>query len=151
MVHRRRGGRAAAIRENGTSAPRFGMQSVQTSVVSGTTGFLFDSASSVVQNYSTGEDTSLGNTLKTALVGGAKGALNFGIMGLTGRPLSQLGRGVGIKAGGSFWGNVGRATGKVSLAAGTTSMEGLGMYLGRYAERKLEGATCDNGRPVEFD
>ena len=145
------GAKAAAVMANGTLAQRLGMQAVQTVVGSGTTGFLFDSASSVVQNYSTGEDTSLGNTLKTAIVGGAKGALNFGIMGLTGLPLSQLGRGVGIKAGGSFWGNVGRATGKVSLEAGKTYMEGMGMYLGSYAVGKLEGAKDANGKPIEFD
>lgn len=143
--------KTAAVMANGTLAQRLGMQAVQTVVGSGTTGFLFDSASSVVQNFSTGEDTSLGNTLKTALVGGAKGALNFGIMGLTGLPLSQLGRGVGIKAGGSFWGNVGRATGKVSLEAGKTYMEGMGMYLGSYAVGKLEGAKDANGKPIEFD
>lgn len=143
--------KAAAVMANGTLAQRLGMQAVQTVVGSGTTGLLFDSTSSVVQNFSTGEDTSLGNTLKTALVGGAKGALNFGIMGLTGLPLSQLGRGVGIKAGGSFWGNVGRATGKVSLEAGKTYMEGMGMYLGSYAVGKLEGAKDANGKPIEFD
>lgn len=143
--------KAAAVMANGTLAQRLGMQAVQTVVGSGTTGFLFDSASSVVQNFSTGEDTSLGNTLKVALEGGAKGALNFGIMGLTGLPLSQLGRGVGIKAGGSFWGNVGRATGKVSLEAGKTYMEGMGMYLGSYAVGKLEGAKDANGKPIEFD
>lgn len=143
--------KAAAVMANGTLAQRLGMQAVQTVVGSGTTGFLFDSASSVVQNFSTGEDTSLGNTLKVALEGGAKGALNFSIMGLTGLPLSQLGRGVGIKAGGSFWGNVGRATGKVSLEAGKTYMEGMGMYLGSYAVGKLEGAKDANGKPIEFD
>lgn len=145
------GAKAAAVMANGTLAQRLGMQAVQTVVGSGTTGLLFDSTSSVVQNFSTGEDTSLGNTLKVALEGGAKGALNFSIMGLTGLPLSQLGRGVGIKAGGSFWGNVGRATGKVSLEAGKTYMEGMGMYLGSYAVGKLEGAKDANGKPIEFD
>ena len=143
--------KTAAVMANGTLAQRLGMQAVQTVVGSGTTGLLFDSTSSVVQNFSTGEDTSLGNTLKVALEGGAKGALNFSIMGLTGLPLSQLGRGVGIKAGGSFWGNVGRATGKVSLEAGKTYMEGMGMYLGSYAVGKLEGAKDANGKPIEFD
>lgn len=145
------GAKAAAVMANGTLAQRLGMQAAQTVVGSGTTGLLFDSTSSVVQNFSTGEDTSLGNTLKVALGGGAKGALNFSIMGLTGLPLSQLGRGVGIKAGGSFWGNVGRATGKVSLEAGKTYMEGMGMYLGSYAVGKLEGAKDANGKPIEFD
>lgn len=143
--------KTAAVMANGTLAQRLGMQAAQTVVGSGTTGLLFDSTSSVVQNFSTGEDTSLGNTLKVALGGGAKGALNFSIMGLTGLPLSQLGRGVGIKAGGSFWGNVGRATGKVSLEAGKTYMEGMGMYLGSYAVGKLEGAKDANGKPIEFD
>ena len=145
------GAKTAAVMANGTLAQRLGMQAAQTVVGSGTTGLLFDSTSSVVQNFSTGEDTSLGNTLKVALGGGAKGALNFSIMGLTGLPLSQLGRGVGIKAGGSFWGNVGRATGKVSLEAGKTYMEGMGMYLGSYAVGKLEGAKDANGKPIEFD
>lgn len=143
--------KTAAVMANGTLAQRLGIQAAQTVVGSGTTGLLFDSTSSVVQNFSTGEDTSLGNTLKVALGGGAKGALNFSIMGLTGLPLSQLGRGVGIKAGGSFWGNVGRATGKVSLEAGKTYMEGMGMYLGSYAVGKLEGAKDANGKPIEFD
>ncbi len=145
------GAKTAAVMANGTLAQRLGIQAAQTVVGSGTTGLLFDSTSSVVQNFSTGEDTSLGNTLKVALGGGAKGALNFSIMGLTGLPLSQLGRGVGIKAGGSFWGNVGRATGKVSLEAGKTYMEGMGMYLGSYAVGKLEGAKDANGKPIEFD
>jgi predicted RNA methylase len=145
------GAKAAAVMANGTLAQRLGMKAAQAAVGGGTTGFLFDATNSVVQNFSTGEDTSLGNTLKTAVTGGAKGAVNFGIMGLTGVPLGELGRGVGIKAGGSFWGNVGRATGKVSLEAGKTYMEAMGMYLGGYAVGKLEGAKDANGKPIEFD
>ena len=143
----------AALMANGNLAQRLMARGAQAVTSGGVTGFVFDSTGSVIQNYSTGEDTSLGNTLKVAAKGGTSGAVNFATMSLAGIPLSEVGRSVGLKAvkGGSFWGNAGRATAKVGLESGKTYMEAMGMYLGGYVSGKLEGRTDANGKPIEFD
>ena len=143
----------AALTANGNLAQRLMARGAQAVTSGGVTGFVFDSTGSVIQNYSTGEDTSLGNTLKVAAKGGATGAVNFATMSLAGIPLSEVGRSIGLNAakGGSFWGNAGRATAKVGLESGKTYMEAMGMYLGGYVSGKLEGRTDANGKPIEFD
>ena len=143
----------AALMANGNLAQRLMAKGAQAVTSGGVTGFVFDSTGSVIQNYSTGEDTSLGNTLKVAAKGGATGAVNFATMSLAGIPLSEVGRSVGLTGikGGSFWGNAGRATAKVGLESGKTYMEAMGMYLGGYVSGKLEGRTDANGKPIEFD
>ena len=143
----------AALMANGNLAQRLMAKGAQAVTSGGVTGFVFDSTGAVIQNYSTGEDTSLGNTLKVAAKGGTTGAVNFATMSLAGIPLSEVGRSVGLKAikGGSFWGNAGRATAKVGLESGKTYMEAMGMYLGGYVSGKLEGRTDANGKPIEFD
>lgn len=143
----------AALMANGNLAQRLMANGAQAVTSGGVTGFVFDSTGSVIQNYSTGEDTSLGNTLKVAAKGGATGAVNFATMSLAGIPLSEVGRSVGLTGikGGSFWGNTGRATAKVGLESGKTYMEAMGMYLGGYVSGKLEGRTDANGKPIEFD
>lgn len=143
----------AALMANGNLAQRLMAKGAQAVTSGGVTGFVFDSTGSVIQNYSTGEDTSLGNTLKVAANGGATGAVNFATMSLAGIPLSEVGRSVGLTGikGGSFWGNAGRATAKVGLESGKTYMEAMGMYLGGYVSGKLEGRTDANGKPIEFD
>lgn len=143
----------AALVANGNLAQRLMARGAQAVTSGGVTGFVFDSTGSVIQNYSTGEDTSLGNTLKVAAKGGTTGAVNFATMSLAGIPLSEIGKSVGLKAikGGSFWGNAGRATAKVGLESGKTYMEAMGMYLGGYVSGKLEGRTDANGNPIEFD
>lgn len=143
----------AALIANGNLAQRLMARGAQAVTSGGVTGFVFDSTGSVIQNYSTGEDTSLGNTLKVAAKGGATGAVNFATMSLAGIPLSEVGRSVGLTGikGSSFWGNAGRATAKVGLESGKTYMEAMGMYLGGYVSGKLEGKTDANGKPIEFD
>lgn len=143
----------AALMANGNLAQRLMAKGAQAVTSGGVTGFVFDSTGSVIQNYSTGEDTSLGNTLKVAAKGGATGAVNFATMSLADIPLSEVGRSVGLTGikGGSFWGNAGRATAKVGLESGKTYMEAMGMYLGGYVSGKLEGRTDANGKPIEFD
>ena len=143
----------AALMANGNLAQRLMAKGAQAVTIGGVTGFVFDSTGSVIQNYSTGEDTSLGNTLKVAAKGGTTGAVNFATMSLAGIPLSEVGRSIGLKAvkGGSFWGNTGRATAKIGLESGKTYMEAMGMYLGGYVSGKLEGRTDANGKPIEFD
>lgn len=143
----------AALMANGNLAQRLMAKGAQAVTSGGVTGFVFDSTGAVIQNYSTGEDTSLGNTLKVAAKGGTSGAVNFATMSLAGIPLSEVGRSVGLKTvkGGSFWGNAGRATAKVGLESGKTYMEAMGMYLGGYVSGKLEGRTDANGKPIEFD
>nr|DAL27040.1 MAG TPA_asm: P-loop containing NTP hydrolase pore-1 [Caudoviricetes sp.] len=145
--------RQAALMANGNLAQRLMAKGAQAVTSGGVTGFVFDSTGSVIQNYSTGEDTSLWNTLKVAAKGGATGAVNFATMSLAGIPLSEVGRSVGLTGikGGSFWGNAGRATAKVGLESGKTYMEAMGMYLGGYVSGKLEGRTDASGKPVEFD
>lgn len=145
--------RLAALMANGNLAQRLMAKGAQAVTSGGVTGFVFDSTGSVIQNYSTGEDTSLWNTLKVAAKGGATGAVNFATMSLAGIPLSEVGRSVGLTGikGGSFWGNAGRATAKVGLESGKTYMEAMGMYLGGYVSGKLEGRTDANGKPIEFD
>ena len=143
----------SALMANGNLAQRLMAKGAQAVTSGGVTGFVFDSTGSVIQNYSTGEDTSLGNTLKVAAKGGTTGAVNFATMSLAGIPLSEVGRSIGLKAvkGGSFWGNTGRATAKIGLESGKTYMEAMGMYLGGYLSGKLEGRTDANGKPIEFD
>lgn len=143
----------SALMANGNLAQRLMAKGAQAVTSGGVTGFVFDSTGSVIQNYSTGEDTSLGNTLKVAAKGGTTGAVNFATMSLAGIPLSEVGRSIGLKAvkGGSFWGNTGRATAKIGLESGKTYMEAMGMYLGGYVSGKLEGRTDANGKPIEFD
>lgn len=143
----------AALMANGNLAQRLMAKGAQAVTSGGVTGFVFDSTGSVIQNYSTGEDTSLGNTLKVAAKGGTTGSVNFATMSLAGIPLSEVGRSIGLKAvkGGSFWGNTGRATAKIGLESGKTYMEAMGMYLGGYVSGKLEGRTDANGKPIEFD
>lgn len=143
----------AALMANGNLAQRLMAKGAQAVTSGGVTGFVFDSTGSVIQNYSTGEDTSLGNTLKVAAKGGTTGAVNFATMSLAGIPLSEVGRSIGLKAvkGESFWGNTGRATAKIGLESGKTYMEAMGMYLGGYVSGKLEGRTDANGKPIEFD
>lgn len=143
----------SALMANGNLAQRLMAKGAQVVTSGGVTGFVFDSTGSVIQNYSTGEDTSLGNTLKVAAKGGATGAVNFATMSLAGIPLSEVGRSVGLTGikGGSFWGNAGRATAKIGLESGKTYMEAMGMYLGGYVSGKLEGRTDANGKPIEFD
>ena len=143
----------SALMANGNLLQRLTLQGTQAVTSGGVTGFVFDSTGSVIQNYSTGEDTSLGNTLSVAAKGGATGAANFATMSLAGIPLSEVGRSIGLKAvkGGSFWGNTGRATAKIGLESGKTYMEAMGMYLGGYVSGKLEGRTDANGKPIEFD
>lgn len=143
----------AALMANGNLAQRLMAKGAQAVTSGGVTGFVFDSTGSVIQNYSTGEDTSLGNTLKVAAKGGTTGAVNFATMSLAGIPLSEVGRSIGLKAvkGGSFWGNTGRATAKIGLESGKIYMEAMGMYLGGYVSGKLEGRTDANGKPIEFD
>ena len=143
----------SALMANGNLAQRLMAKGAQVVTSGGVTGFVFDSTGSVIQNYSTGEDTSLGNTLKVAAKGGTTGAVNFATMSLAGIPLSEVGRSIGLKAvkGGSFWGNTGRATAKIGLESGKTYMEAMGMYLGGYVSGKLEGRTDANGNPIEFD
>lgn len=143
-----------ALMANGNLAQRLTLQGTQAITSGGVTGFVFDATGGVIQNYSTGEDTSLGNTLKVAAKRGVSGAVNFSTMSLAGLPLANLGRSVGLKLNPDklmTWGNAGRATAKLGLEAGKTYMEAMGMYLGGYASGKLEGQTDANGKPIQFD
>ena len=131
-----------ALMANGNLAQRLGLSGVQAVTSGGVTGFTFGATSGAIQNFSTGEDTSLGGTLKAMLASGASEAGSFATMSLAGVPLGQLGRSIGLKSVKTTpltkdWFKYGSA--KIGMEAAKTYMEGMGMYLGGYVSGKIEG------------
>ena len=131
-----------AILANGNVMQRLGLNVGRAVTSGGVTGFVFGSSKGAIQNVSTGEDTSLGGTLKAALHGGLSEAGSFATMGVAGVPLGMVGRSIGLKSITTTpltkeWFKQGTA--KVGLEAAKTWMEGTGMYLGGYVAGKIEG------------
>ena len=131
-----------ALMANGNLAQRLGLSGVQAVTSGGVTGFTFGATSGAIQNFSTGEDTSLGGTLKAMLASGASEAGSFATMSLAGVPLGQFGRSIGLKSVKTTpltkdWFKYGSA--KIGMEAAKTYMEGMGMYLGGYVSGKIEG------------
>ena len=134
--------RVGALMANGNLAQRLGLSGVQAVTSGGVTGFTFGATSGAIQNFSTGEDTSLGGTLKAMLASGASEAGSFATMSLAGVPLGQFGRSIGLKSVKTTpltkdWFKYGSA--KIGMEAAKTYMEGMGMYLGGYVSGKIEG------------
>ena len=131
-----------ALMANGNLAQRLGLSGVQAVTSGDVTGFTFGATSGAIQNFSTGEDTSLGGTLKAMLASGASEAGSFATMSLAGVPLGQFGRSIGLKSVKTTpltkdWFKYGSA--KIGMEAAKTYMEGMGMYLGGYVSGKIEG------------
>ena len=123
---------------------RMGYMAAQGGLSGGVTGFTYGATNSAVQNYSTGEDTSLGNTMKLALKGGLSEAASFAVMSGMGGAVGGAGYNIGIngmeKTTGQFVKNL---TQKVSYEAVKTAMEGVGMWTGGNVARLIEGEKTD--------
>lgn len=99
-------------------------------VSQGVTGVLYGSTNAAVQNYSTGDDTSIGNTVKLMTMGGVSEGASWATMG-----------GIGGVVGGSLYNVSGlkRIPAKVFQIA----MEGVGMHMGGNVAKMIEGHDTD--------
>ena len=99
-------------------------------VSQGVTGVLYGSTNAAVQNYSTGDDTSIGNTVKIMTMGGVSEGASWATMG-----------GIGGVVGGSLYNVSGlkRIPAKVFQVA----MEGWGMHVGGNVAKMIEGHDTD--------
>lgn len=99
-------------------------------VSQGVTGVLYGSTNAAVQNYSTGDDTSIGNTVKIMTMGGLSEGASWATMG-----------GIGGAVGGSLYNVSGlkRIPAKVFQIA----MEGVGMHMGGNVANMIEGHDTD--------
>lgn len=99
-------------------------------VSQGITGVLYGSTNAAVQNYSNGDDTSIGNTVKLMTMGGVSEGASWATMG-----------GIGGAVGGSLYNVSGlkRIPAKVFQIA----MEGVGMHMGGNVAKMIEGHDTD--------
>ena len=99
-------------------------------VSQGVTGVLYGSTNAAVQNYSTGDDTSIGNTVKVMTMGGLSEGASWATMGGIG---GAVGAGIYNVSG------VKRIPAKVFQLA----MEGVGMHVGGNVAKMIEGHDTD--------
>ncbi len=99
-------------------------------VSQGVTGVLYGSTNAAVQNYSTGDDTSIGNTVKLMTMGGLSEGASWATMGGIG---GAVGAGIYNVSG------VKRIPAKVFQIA----MEGWGMHVGGNVAKMIEGHDTD--------
>ena len=99
-------------------------------VSQGVTGVLYGSTNAAVQNYSTGDDTSIGNTVKLMTMGGLSEGASWATMG-----------GIGGAVGAGIYNVSGlkRIPAKVFQIA----MEGWGMHVGGNVAKMIEGHDTD--------
>lgn len=110
----------------------------------GATGFQYGAINGAVQNYSTGEDTSLWGTLKAAAKGGLEEGVSFATMEGMGGAVGAFGHGVGLKGTETTWKQrVNKMGQKLTYEGIKTGMEGIGMATGgvasSYANHVLTG------------
>lgn len=110
----------------------------------GATGFQYGAINGAVQNYSTGEDTSLWGTLKAAAKGGLEEGVSFATMGGMGGAVGAFGHGIGLKGTEKTWKQrVNKMGQKLTYEGIKTGMEGIGMATGgvasSYANHILTG------------
>lgn len=110
----------------------------------GLTGIQYGFVNGAVQNFSTGEDTSLGGTLKAALKGAVEEGASFAAMEGMGGLSGALGYKIGLKGTEKgFLQASKRAVQKVGYETVKTGLEGLGMASGgvasSYANHLLTG------------
>lgn len=131
------GVKMAARMANASWYGRMGLMAAQGAVSQGTTGFLYGGLNSAVQNYSTGDDTSLANTLKTAGIGAFSEGASWATMG-----------GFGGAVGGSLYKAGWNGSEKNLLRNGATKIgsdvlklgaEGVGMHLGGNVAKVVRG------------
>lgn len=124
-------GVAQAARIANTSlAGRIGRMVGTGAVSQGVTGVLYGSTNAAVQNYSTGDDTSIGNTVKLMTMGGLSEGASWATMGGIG---GAVGAGIYNVSG------VKRIPAKVFQLA----MEGVGMHMGGNVAKMIEGHDTD--------
>lgn len=124
-------GVAQAARIANTSlAGRIGRMVGTGAVSQGVTGVLYGSTNAAVQNYSTGDDTSIGNTVKLMTMGGLSEGASWATMG-----------GIGGAVGAGIYNVSGlkRIPAKVFQIA----MEGWGMHVGGNVAKMIEGHDTD--------
>ena len=110
----------------------------------GATGFQYGFINGAVQNYSTGEDTSLWGTLKAAAKGGLEEGVSFATMEGMGGAVGAFGHGIGLKGTEKTWKQrVNKMGQKLTYEGIKTGMEGIGMATGgvasSYANHVLTG------------
>lgn len=110
----------------------------------GATGFQYGAINGAVQNYSTGEDTSLLGTLKAAGKGGLEEGVSFATMEGMGGAVGAFGHGIGLKGTEKTWKQrVNKMGQKLTYEGIKTGMEGIGMATGgvasSYANHILTG------------
>lgn len=110
----------------------------------GATGFQYGVINGAVQNYSTGEDTSLLGTLKAAAKGGLEESVSFATMEGMGGAVGAFGHGIGLKGTEKTWKQrVNKMGQKLTYEGIKTGMEGIGMATGgvasSYANHVLTG------------
>ncbi len=124
-------GVAQAARIANTSlAGRIGRMVGTGAVSQGVTGVLYGSTNAAVQNYSTGDDTSIGNTVKVMAVGGLSEGASWATMG-----------GIGGAVGAGIY-NVSGVK-RIPAKAFQLAMEGIGMHMGGNVAKTIEGHDTD--------
>jgi hypothetical protein len=99
-------------------------------VSQGVTGVLYGSTNAAVQNYSTGDDTSIGNTVKMMAMGGLSEGASWATMG-----------GIGGVVGAGIY-NVSGVK-RIPAKAFQLAMEGIGMHMGGNVAKTIEGHDTD--------
>lgn len=94
------------------------------------TGVLYGSTNAAVQNYSTGDDTSIGNTVKVMAMGGLSEGASWATMG-----------GIGGVVGAGIY-NVSGVK-RIPAKAFQLAMEGIGMHMGGNVAKTIEGHDTD--------
>ncbi len=120
----------AARIANTSLAGRIGRMAAAGAVSQGVTGVLYNSTNAAVQNYSTGDDTSIGNTVKVMAMGGLSEGASWATMG-----------GIGGVVGAGIY-NVSGVK-RIPAKAFQLAMEGIGMHMGGNVAKTIEGHDTD--------
>mgnify|MGYP002761492645 CR=1 FL=1 len=115
---------------NSTLGGRIARMAGSGMVSQGITGVLYGSTNAAVQNYSTGDDTSIGNTVKVMAMGGLSEGASWATMG-----------GIGGAVGAGIY-NVSGVK-RIPAKAFQLAMEGIGMNTGGNVAKMIEGHDTD--------
>ena len=115
---------------NSTLGGRIARMAGSGMVSQGVTGVLYGSTNAAVQNYSTGDDTSIGNTVKLMTMGGLSEGASWATMG-----------GIGGVVGAGIY-NVSGVK-RIPAKAFQLAMEGIGMHMGGNVAKAIEGHDTD--------
>ena len=115
---------------NSTLGGRIARMAGSGMVSQGITGVLYGSTNAAVQNYSTGDDTSIGNTVKVMAMGGLSEGASWATMG-----------GIGGVVGAGIY-NVSGVK-RIPAKAFQLAMEGIGMNTGGNVAKMIEGHDTD--------